>query len=348
VITLDFDEGAEYFEGEAMTPEEAEEEAFASGDYEDYSLRLPAESGDRSLWTPAGREPARAPAGPVGQGSVHSYINDLKQYKVITPEEEKRLLSIYLKTGDMDAGRRIVTGNLRLVVKIAMEFQQNWLHNIQDLIQEGNLGLIQALKKFDPSRGVKFGFYAAYWIKAYILKYIMDNWRLVKIGTTQAQRKLFFNLKKEQERIQREGLDPTPELLAERLGVSPREAAEMESRFQSGHETSLDTPLGPYTEESQVSVLPSHDDPTDMILADKEARGMISGQLEKFRKGLDERELFILDNRFLSEDPLTLQELGGRFGITRERVRQISERLKDKLRSHLMTALPQIDFTDYF
>jgi RNA polymerase sigma-32 factor len=198
------------------------------------------------------------------------------------------------------------------------------------------MGLLHALKKFDPSRNVKFSFYAAYWIKAYILKYIMDNWRLVRLGTTQAQRKLFYNLRREQDKIISEGLDPCPELLAARLGVNEREAEEMLARAGPGGETSLDQPLSQDGGgETQVSVIPSMDDPTDAILADHEAREMLSDRLARFRRGLDQREKGILDLRLLSDDPLTLQELGEKFGVSRERVRQIAERLKKRLRDYL-------------
>jgi RNA polymerase sigma-32 factor len=307
---------------------------------------LPAEVEDHSGYVPVPREPGMVPAGPVEPGSLSSYLSELKHFKVLTREEETELLKKYFGSGDQEAGKSLITGNLRLVVKIAMDFQTQWLHNIQDLIQEGNLGLLQALKKFDPSRGVKFGFYAAYWIKAYILKYIMDNWRMVKVGTTQAQRKLFYNLKKEQDRIIREGLDPCPELLAERLGVSERAVSEMSARYRSGNEISLDAPVSPDGDETQVSIIPSQDDPTDNILADRQIRELVSGKLDRFRKSLDERENFILDRRLMSEEPLTLQELGEEFGVTRERVRQLVERLKKKLHAYLLKEIPHLGLMD--
>ncbi|MDR2405032.1 MAG: RNA polymerase factor sigma-32 [Deltaproteobacteria bacterium] len=309
------------------------------GDDDDY--KLPSEVLDPMLRVPIPREQGSVPQGPVGSSSLGSYIRDLRNSKLLTNAEETELAKRYL-SGDKEAGKSLVTANLRLVVKIAMEFQSQWLNNIQDLIQEGNMGLLQALKKFDPSRGVKFGYYAAYWIKSYILKYIMDNWWLVKYGTTAPQRKLFFNLKKEQEKIIREGLDPVPELLAARLGVSENEVLEMAARFKSGNEISLDTPISPGGEESQVSIIPSHNDPADDILNDKQLREIVRTEVKRFRKNLDERENIILDKRLLNDDPLTLQELGEEFGITRERVRQLEERVKEKLQTFILKKLPHL------
>jgi RNA polymerase sigma-32 factor len=273
---------------------------------------------------------------------LKAYLAEVKRFKLLTKEEEAELLKQYKRTGDPEAGQRLVTGNLRLVVKIAMEFQSHWLNNLQDLIQEGNVGLLQALKKFDPSRGVKFSYYASYWIKAYILKYIMDNWRLVKVGTTQAQRKLFYNLKKEQEKIQREGLDPGYGLLAERLGVSEGEVKEMNIRLTAGREVSLDAPLGQDSDQSQISLLPSNEEGVDNFLADAQLRELLSDKIARFRETLNARELLILDKRLLTEDPVTLQEVGEEFGVSRERVRQLEERLKKTLGAYLLKEIPDL------
>jgi RNA polymerase sigma-32 factor len=269
-------------------------------------------------------------------------MNEIRRFALLDRAEEERLLKEYRRTGDPEAAQRLVTANLRLVVKLAMEFQSHWLNNLQDLIQEGNMGLMQALRKFDPSRGVKFSYYASYWIKAYILKYIMDNWRLVKVGTTQTQRKLFFNLKKEQERLIREGREPGLELVAERLGVSESAVREMDLRLNSGREISLDAPVGPDSGQTQVSLLPSLEEGADSFLADAQIRELVAGKLERFRETLTERELIILERRLLSDDPVTLQELGEEFGISRERVRQLEERLKKILGDYLLKELPEL------
>jgi RNA polymerase sigma-32 factor len=273
-------------------------------------------------------------------------LAEVKRFKLLTKEEETDLLKNYKRTGDQEAAQRLVTGNLRLVVKIAMEFQSHWLNNLQDLIQEGNLGLLQALKKFDISKGVKFSYYASYWIKAYILKYIMDNWRLVKVGTTQAQRKLFYNLKKEQEKIQREGLDPGYGLLAERLGVSEGDVKEMSVRLNAGREIPLDAPVGPDSDQTQISLLPSNDEGADSLLADRQLKDMVKTKLARYRQNLSGRELIILDRRILAEEPVTLQEIGEEFGVSRERARQLEERLRKNITAFLLKELPELS-SDY-
>ncbi|MDR1871740.1 MAG: RNA polymerase factor sigma-32 [Deltaproteobacteria bacterium] len=303
---------------------------------------------------PAPRAPApppvpRPPAGPPvprPTDSLRAYLAEVKRFKLLTKEEETDLLKNYKRTGDQEAAQRLVTGNLRLVVKIAMEFQSHWLNNLQDLIQEGNLGLLQALKKFDISKGVKFSYYASYWIKAYILKYIMDNWRLVKVGTTQAQRKLFYNLKKEQEKIQREGLDPGYGLLAERLGVSEGDVKEMSVRLNAGREIPLDAPVGPDSDQTQISLLPSNDEGADSLLADRQLKDMVKTKLARYRQNLSGRELIILDRRILAEEPVTLQEIGEEFGVSRERARQLEERLRKNITAFLLKELPELS-SDY-
>jgi RNA polymerase sigma-32 factor len=147
---------------------------------------------------------------------LQAYLSEISRYNLLTREEEVELGKKIQEENDPDAAFVLATSNLRLVVKIALEFQKVWMQNLLDLIQEGNIGLMQAVQKFDPYKGVKFSYYASFWIKAYILKFIMDNWRLVKIGTTQGQRKLFFKLKKEKQRLIEEGFDPQPKLLSER------------------------------------------------------------------------------------------------------------------------------------
>jgi RNA polymerase sigma-32 factor len=300
---------------------------------------------------PAGRPKAEPPVPrtkaqpPSSQptDSFRAYLAEVRQFKLLNRSEEEELLKRYKRTGDPEAGQKLVTSNLRLVVKIAMEFHSHWLNNLQDLIQEGNMGLLQALKKFDPSRGVKFSYYASYWIKAYILKYIMDNWRLVKVGTTQAQRKLFFNLKKVQDDLQRQGLEPGFNLVAERLGVSENAVKEMDLRLNSGREVSLDAPANSDTSQTHISLIPSPEEGADSFLADAQMRKLVTEKLGHFRETLTDRELVILDRRLLTEDPVTLQELGEEFGISRERVRQLEERLKKVLGKYLLKEVPDLD-----
>jgi RNA polymerase sigma-32 factor len=270
------------------------------------------------------------------------YMDEIKRYPLLSREEERDLSIRYREKDDMNAGYRLITANLRLVVKIAMDFQRYWMQNLMDLIQEGNVGLMQAVKKFDPYRGYKFSYYASFWIKAYIIKFIMDNWKLVKIGTTQAQRKLFFNLRKEKERLEAQGIEASPKLLSHRLDVKESEIIEMDQRLNSW-EISLDSPLKEDSEDTHKSFLPSDDLPVDDQLADQEAKAILHDKLVLFRQQLKGKESVIFDSRLLTEEPMTLQEIGDRFGISRERVRQLESRLKKKLKAYLEEEIEDID-----
>ncbi len=270
------------------------------------------------------------------------YLDEIKKYPLLSREEERELSIRYREKGDMEAAYRLITANLRLVVKIAMDFQRYWMQNLNDLIQEGNVGLMQAAKKFDPYRGYKFSYYASFWIKAYIIKFIMDNWKLVKIGTTQAQRKLFFNLRKEKERLEAQGVEVTTPLLSQRLDVKESEILEMDQRLNSW-EISLDSPLKEDSEDTHKSFLPSDDLPVDDQIADREAKSILHEKLTLFRGQLKGKEAVIFDKRLLTDEPLTLQEIGDRFGISRERVRQIESRLKKKLKAYLEEEIEDLD-----
>ena len=288
--------------------------------------------------------PPSAPhkAHPVSFDPFRIYLEEIKRYPLLSREEERDLSIRYREKDDLQAGYKLITANLRLVVKIAMDFQRYWMQNLMDLIQEGNVGLMQAVKKFDPYRGYKFSYYASFWIKAYIIKFIMDNWKLVKIGTTQAQRKLFFNLRKEKEQLEAQGIEASPKLLSHRLDVKESEIIEMDQRLNSW-EISLDSPLREDSEDTHKSFLPSGDTPVDDQIADREAKAILHDKLVLFRQELAGKEAVIFDRRLLTEDPLTLQEIGDRFGISRERVRQIESRLKKKLKAYLEEEIQDID-----
>ncbi|MCS6856248.1 MAG: RNA polymerase factor sigma-32 [Sandaracinaceae bacterium] len=267
---------------------------------------------------------------------LQAYIRDIQRYPLLTPEEMQALAIRYATTGDIEAARKLVTSNLRLVVKIAYDYRRAY-RNILDLIQEGNIGLMQAVKRYDPSRGVKLSSYAAWWIRAYILRFILNNWRLVKIGTTQAQRKLFFNLKKEKNRLAAMGIEPTAELIAANLDVPTEEVIAMDRRL-SGSELLLDVPVSTNVEGKptmRVDALPSGDRSIDESLAHGEIHEIISQKLHEFGKTLTGKDAIIFHERLIAEEPKTLQELGDRFGISRERVRQIEKRLQDRIRSFL-------------
>jgi RNA polymerase sigma-32 factor len=264
------------------------------------------------------------------------YMSETRRYPLLTPQEEHDLAVKLVEHGDTGAARKLIEANLRLVVKIAYEYRRAH-RNLLDLVQEGNIGLIQAVGKFDPYRGVKLSSYAAFWIRAYILKFILNNWRLVKIGTTQAQRKLFFNLRKEREKLEQLGFQPTSALLAEKLDVPEKEVIEMERRL-AAPEASLDAPLGSGDDDgarTRLDYLPSEDERPDRAVAQSEFSQLLRGKLEAFATTLEGREQAIFRERWLTEDPLTLQELGDRYNVSRERARQLEKRMLDRLKKYL-------------
>jgi len=279
---------------------------------------------------------------PATLDTLQRYLWEVRQYPLLSREEEEALSRRYAESADPEAAARLVTSNLRLVVKIAMEHQRYWMRNLLDLIQEGNMGLVQAVKKFDPFRGIKFSYYASFWIRAYILKFIMDNWRLVRLGTTQAQRKLFYNLRREKEKLKAQGIDPGAKLLSDRLGVSEREVMDMEQRLDSW-EISLDAPVREQSDEAHQNFMPDERPGADEVLAEDELRGIFHQELLAFRGQLDDKERDILDRRLLAENPMTLNELGEVHGISRERIRQIQERLLAKLHDHMRDKISDFD-----
>jgi len=277
---------------------------------------------------------------------LQRYLNEISQYNLLTREEERELGIRVQEQGDPEAAYKLVTSNLRLVVKIALEFQRVWMQNLLDLIQEGNIGLMQAVKKFDPYKNVKFSYYASFWIKAYILKFIMDNWRLVKIGTTQGQRKLFFKLKKEKQKLIDEGFDPKPKLLSEKLGVSEREIVDMDQRL-NGWDVSLDAPLKDDSDTERIEFLSTESDSIEDDVAKKQMNALLHTKIAEFRKKMTDRELEIFDQRIFSDTPVTLQEIGDRYGISRERVRQVEKNVVKKMREYFKKEIPDFDVYAY-
>lgn len=283
---------------------------------------------------------------PAKYDPLRRYFYEVGQHPLLSREEANALAIRFQEDGDQDAAYELVTSNLRLVIKIAMDYHRYWSKNLLDLIQEGNIGLMQAVTKFNPYRGVKFSYYSSFWIKAYILKFILDNWHLVKLGTTQAQRKLFFNLKKEKEKLTAQGIEPGPKLLAERLNVKEKEVIEMDARLDSW-EVSLDAKVQDDSKESYINYLPSTEPETDDILAGKQIRDILHEKIMSFVEGLNERDRELLDERILAEKPATLQVMGEKFKVSRERVRQLEERIKKNLKIFLLDELPDFKQDDF-
>ncbi len=274
--------------------------------------------------------------------SVGSYLQDLRRYPLLSREEEHEIALEYVRTGDRALASRLVTANLRLVVKIALEYKRPQ-HNLLDLVQEGNVGLVRAVEKYDPRRGVKLGSYASWWIRAYILKFILSNARLVKIGTTQAQRRLFFGLGRERSKLEKAGVTSLgPQHLAAVFDVSEKLVVEMERRLGSS-EASLDAPVaadadgGDRTRGDTLSA--SADAQPDVQSESREFEGALRRELHVFEQTLAGRDIEIFRQRLVAEDPQTLMEIADRFGVSRERVRQIEARLKNRLRQHLRNTL---------
>jgi RNA polymerase sigma-32 factor len=272
--------------------------------------------------------------------SLTSYMQSLRRHELLSREEEHELAVRYVQTQELAPARKLITANLRLVVKIAQEYRRAH-RNLLDLIQEGNVGLIQAVQRYDPFRGVKLSTYAAWWIRAYILKFILANWRMVRIGTTQAQRRLFFNLRRERERLEKMGVETDSKKLAAVLDVSEGDVIEMERRLAAS-ETSLDAPmhgesLSGRTQGDMVQASPAVR--PDLQVENGEFQELLRVKLEAFSSNLHDRELQIFRRRLLADRPTTLEQLGADHGVSRERARQIEERLKKKLRLFLETEL---------
>ena len=267
------------------------------------------------------------------------YLAEIRRYPVLTREEEKRISRLVFDHHDMDAAQKLTVSNLRIVVKIAMRYH-NAYNNALDLIQEGNVGLLHAVKKYNPYKGTKFSTYAALWIRAYILKFLMDSWSLVKTGTTQAQRKLFYGLRSEKQRLEALGIDPTPKVLAKSFGVKEREVEDMEKRLSQA-DIALDVPLYDGTDETLIDRLSSDDDVEEIVSGRYQSR-ILSTKLKEFKATLDDRDLYIFDRRLVAEDPMSLQDIGDNCRISRERVRQVQGRIVKRLKTHCQGSLAEL------
>ena len=271
----------------------------------------------------------------VATDPLTQYVKEISRYKLLSPEEEETLLLELKQTGDIEVAKKLVLANLRLVVKIALEYRSAW-QNVMDLIQEGNIGLMKAVSKYDASKGAKLSYYASWWIRSYILKFILDNFRLVKIGTTNDQKKLFFNLLKEKDRLASQGINPDNKTISHNLGVSEKSVALMDSRLGNGaSDLSLEARLdddGP----SFGELLSNQDEmPIDERLADLQGVDILKEHLHNFLGDLKDRDREIFEKRLLSEVPASLQSIADQYGVSRERIRQIEERLINNLKVYM-------------
>jgi len=262
------------------------------------------------------------------------YLYEISRFKPLSREEEHELAVRYHETGDREAAYRLVTSNLKLVVKIAMIYRKVY-RNLLDLIQEGNIGLLQALKRFDPYRGTRLPTYAAWWIKAYIIKFLLDNARLVKIGTTNERRKILMNLNREKRDLEAKGITPTTQLLAQNLGVTEAEIRDVEQGM-SGAEVSLDAPIGRDDGDLRyIDSLNAMEESVDDKIAHGEFREMLDSKFAEFEKTLSERDRVILKQRLLADDAETLQQIADRYGISREAVRVAEKKLIARLKKYM-------------
>ncbi len=300
-----------------------------------------ASASDSSLPVPSA---ANVPG--ISQASaLTAYMSQLRHHAPITREEEHELAVRWVEAGDVDAAKKLVLSNLRLVVKIAMEYRRAWTNTL-DLIQEGNVGLMEAVQRFDPYQGVKLSSYGVYWIRAYILKYILDNMRSVRLGTTRASRKLFFRLNKEKRELERLGYEVEPKLLAERLEVSEADVIDMEARL-SRPDISFDAPLRSDEGDGMTfgDRMASPGISSEASVGAGELQHVFMQKVAEFAEGLGERDRRILDERILAEEPRTLAELGEEFEVSRERVRQLEAKLVKRLRTYMEENL--VDFEYY-
>lgn len=311
--------------------EDGEDKAIArSGDIIDESGEIlePEVFDDGDLELTESDEKSLAPT-----SALQRYLNELRRYPLMNIEEERKEATKAYEQNDGVARGRLITANLRLVVKIAMEYRRAYSQML-DLIQEGNAGLVQAVNRFNPYRGVKLSTYAAWWIRAYILKFLMDNKSLVRMGTTEAQRKLFFRLRSEAEKMYALTQQFDTKLLAENIGVKESDVVEMHQRLNK-NDMSLDTPIGEDSDARHIDTLTSGFEDAGDKLEREELLKHLKKHVDEVAKELNDRDLYIFKNRILSDEPITLQDVGEKFGITRERARQLESRIIKKVREKL-------------
>ncbi|MBU0480294.1 MAG: sigma-70 family RNA polymerase sigma factor [Proteobacteria bacterium] len=273
------------------------------------------------------------------QTGLQKYLDEINRHSLLSAEETLRLAALVKGKSDKEAIDKLIVSNLRLVVKIAMDFRKYWMEGFLDLVQEGNIGLARAVKKFDPDKEVKFSYYASFWIRAYIMKHIMENKRLIKIGTTQNQRKLFYKLEKEIRRLEMFGEKPDPAEIAANLDVDVEEVVEMTWRL-NGSEVSLDAPLN-FEEKNTLNDLLSCNGPTiEEIVTGIEEQNLVRDIVVRHESSFNEKEFAILDQRLLSVDSKTLKCVADQFDVSKERIRQIEVSLLGKLQAIFAREMP--------
>jgi len=268
----------------------------------------------------------------------------VRQHPLLDPEEEKALAIRSREEGDQEAAARLVTANLRLVVKLAFQYHRQW-SNVLDLIQEGNVGLVEALSRYDPYRGIRFSSYAQYWIRAMILRFLMDNFRMVRLGSTRHGRRLFFQLQKEKDRLIAEGERATTHALAESLNVPEKEIIAVDQHMRAPA-VSLHAPVGDSDGRALSEIVAGDTQAPDEAVAEADLGARIKVLLDMFGETLtDEREHVIWTDRLTAVEPLPLSALGRQFGVSKERIRQVEARMRKRLRAFLEGELgDEIDF----
>lgn len=295
------------------------------------------------LPAPPSRRDTSRETGVVPKDALSLYLAEAGRHPLLSRDEERALAVRVHDQGDRAAAEKLVLSNLRLVVKIAKDYRRVWTQ-LLDLIQEGNIGLLQAVRRFDPYRGVKLSSYAGYWIRAFILKYLIDNIRLVRVGSSRTERKLFFQLNRTRRELERAGFSPEPKLLAERLDVEESDVIDLERRL-SQSDLSLEAPAVGAEDGSPLGErLPFEGPSVESELIDRDARSTLLEYVERFAQDLDERDRKILHERILSEDRRTLREIGEEFDLTRERVRQLEAKLVSRLRAYLKQNLVDFEY----
>jgi RNA polymerase sigma-32 factor len=276
---------------------------------------------------------------------LRHYLFEISKYEPLTQEEEQRLARLFRDEQDLSAARRLVTSNLKLVVKIAFLYNKVYA-NLMDLIQEGNIGLLQAVKKFDPDRGARLPTYASWWIKAYIIKFILDNFRIVKVGTTNDRRKVLLNLRKEKRRLEGQGITATSRILADALDVSEDDVIAVQKSIEA-HDISLDEKVSDDSNLYFLETLASTEELIDDRLAAGELKQFIDDRFKEFASTLSEKDKTILQERLIAEEPLTLQAIADKFGVTREAIRISEKKLVERIKTYMQKALQDVREVDF-